>query len=151
MNTEKTINILNVLIQMNNDRIEGYERAIYDTEEEDLKVLFGEFSATSRRLNDELVDEVENLDGEPIEGSTTSGKLFRIWMDVKSALTKKDLIAILNSCEYGEDWAVKEYEKVLNEQWEFLTVEQIEMLRDQYALIKRDHDEIKEFRNQVKA
>jgi uncharacterized protein (TIGR02284 family) len=150
MNTEKTINILNVLIQMNNDRIEGYERAINDTEEEDLKVLFGEFSATSRRLNDELVDEVENLDGEPIEGSTTSGKLFRIWMDVKSALTRKDIFGILNSCEYGEEWAVKEYERVINEQWEFLTVDQIEMLRDQYVLIKKDHDEIKEFRNQVK-
>ena len=151
MNIEKSITILNALIQLNNDRMEGYERAINYTEDEDLKLLFSEFSITSRRLNDELVDEVENLDGEPIEGSTTSGKWFRIWTEVKSALTNKGLAGILNSCEYGEEWAVKTYENVLNEEWEFLTVDQIEMIRDQYTIIKKDHDSIKEFREQVNA
>ncbi len=151
MNTEKAINILNGLIQINSDRIEGYERASGDTEEGDLKLLFNEFSTTSRRLNDELIEEVENLDGDPIEGTTTSGKFYRIWMDVKSALTNNDRAAILNSCEYGEDWAVREYEKVLNEESEFLTTDQKQMISNQYIIIKNDHDTIKELRDHVNA
>jgi len=151
MNTEKAINILNGLIQINNDRIEGYQRAMDDTDETDLKLLFNEFSITSRRLNDELVDEVENLDGDPIEGTSTSGKLFRIWMDVKSAIANKDRAAILNSCEYGEDQAVKAYEEVMHKGSEFLTMDQNEMIRDQFTIIKNDHDTIKELRDHVNA
>ena len=37
MNTEKSIEILNSLIQINNDRIQGYETASKETEEVDLK------------------------------------------------------------------------------------------------------------------
>jgi hypothetical protein len=33
--------VLNTLIIINNDRIEGYETAAKETEEQDLKVLFG--------------------------------------------------------------------------------------------------------------
>ena len=151
MNTEKAIRILNGLIQINNDRIEGYQRAMDDTDESDLKLLFNEFSITSRRLNDELVDSVENMDGDPIEGTSTSGKLFRIWMDVKSSLANKDRAAILNSCEFGEDWAVKAYEEVMQNESEFLTMDQNEMIRNQFTIIKNDHDTIKELRDHVNA
>jgi hypothetical protein len=33
--------VLNTLITINNDRIEGYETATKETEEQDLKTLFG--------------------------------------------------------------------------------------------------------------
>ena len=40
-NNKETIEVLNDLIQINNDRIAGYEKAIKETksEDEDLKVL----------------------------------------------------------------------------------------------------------------
>jgi hypothetical protein len=49
MAKEKTIEVLNTLITINNDRIEGYETAAKETEKQDLKVLFAQFSSTSQK------------------------------------------------------------------------------------------------------
>ena len=43
MDNEKTLDVFNTLIEINNDRIEGYETATAETEEQDLKVLFSQF------------------------------------------------------------------------------------------------------------
>jgi uncharacterized protein (TIGR02284 family) len=48
---------------------------------------------------------LKRLGGTATEGTTTSGKLFRVWMDIKSAMTGSDRKAIINSCEYGEEAA----------------------------------------------
>lgn len=110
MEREKTIDVLNSLITINNDRIEGYETASEGTEEHDLKTLFARFISTSQKCKRELIMEVRTLGGEVAEGTKTSGKIYRIWMDVKAALTGKDRKAILDSCEYGEDEAQDTYE-----------------------------------------
>jgi uncharacterized protein (TIGR02284 family) len=113
MQEKKSIDVLNTLVEINNDRIEGYGTASTETEETDLKTLFAQLAQTSQHCRAELVDEVNQLGGEPVEGTKTSGKFFRAWMDVKSALTGQDRKAILNSCEYGEKVAVGTYKKVL--------------------------------------
>jgi uncharacterized protein (TIGR02284 family) len=76
MEKEKSIEVLNTLITINNDRIEGYETATKETEEQDLKTLFGQFISTSRKCKQELVSEVTRLGGEVAEGTMTSGKFF---------------------------------------------------------------------------
>lgn len=81
---EKEIEVLNTLITINNDRIEGYETASKETEELDLKNLFAQFIATSKKCKQELVKEVNMLGGKEVEGTTTSGNFFRAWMDVKA-------------------------------------------------------------------
>src|SRR3989344_995229 len=100
-NNKDIIDSLNNLIQINNDRIQGYLTAAKETEEADLKELFSEMMQTSQECRRELVQEVTKLGGTPIEGTTVSGKIYRAWMDVKAALTSKDRKAILNSCEFG--------------------------------------------------
>ena len=147
MNNEKTIEVLNTLVQINNDRIEGYETASKETEEQDLKTVFAQFSATSQKCKQELEAEVKKLGGEPTEGTRTTGKFFRVWMDVKAALTGKDRKAILNSCEYGEDVAKDTYEKVLENEVENLNAEQQTMLKAQHTLLKTDHDKVKSMRD----
>ena len=151
MENEKTVAALNTLITINNDRIEGYETASKETEEQDLKTLFAQFSATSQKCKQELEVEVENLGGEPAEGTKTSGKFFRVWMDVKAALTGKDRSAILNSCEYGEDVAKETYEKVLKNDAENLSTEQQTMIKAQHSLLVADHDKVKSMRDLVMA
>ncbi len=147
MNEEKTIDALNKLIEINNDRIEGYQTASKETDEHDLKMLFSALIATSEKCNDELIEEVENLDGTPTEGTKISGKFFRAWMDVKAALTGKDRKLIMDSCEYGEDMAVATYDKVLKNHREDLSADQLEMITEQRELIKADHDEVKSLRD----
>lgn len=147
MEKEKTVAELNSLITINNDRIQGYETASKETEEQDLKTLFSSFIETSEKCKKELVGEVNKLGGEPAEGTLTTGKFFRVWMDVKAALTSKDRKTILDSCEYGEDVAVGTYDKALRNNMEYITAEQQTMLNAQYALIKADHDKVKAMRD----
>ncbi len=147
MEKEKTIKVLNTLITINNDRIEGYETASKETEEQDLKTLFTKLSATSQKTKKELTNEVNKLGGTATEGTLTTGKFFRVWMDVKAALSGKDRKAILNSCEYGEDKASATYEKVLHNELENLNAEQQTIIKAQLTLLKVDHDKIKSLRD----
>ncbi len=147
METAKLIDVLNELITINNDRIEGYQTASDETEEQDLKALFSQFISTSQKCKRELVSEVNRLGGEVAEGTKTSGKFFRVWMDAKAALTGKDRKVILDSCEFGEDVAKGTYEKVLKDNLAELTSEQQTMLRTQHSVIKTDHDKVKSMRD----
>ena len=149
MENEKTIEVLNTLITINNDRIEGYETAAKETEEQDLKTLFARFAATSLKCITELKIEVTKLGGTPAEGTMVSGKFFRVWMDIKAALTGKDRKTILNSCEYGEDMAKGTYEKVLKNDTENLSTEQQAMIKAQHILLVADHDQVKSMRDLV--
>ena len=149
MENEKTIEVLNSLVTINNDRVEGYETAIGETQEQDLKDLFAQLARTSQKCKQELVNEVTRLGGKPTEGTKASGKIYRIWMEFKSAVTGKDRKAILASCEFGEDAAVDTYFKVLENQKEDITAEQQAMIRNQYNLIKADHDKIKRLRDEL--
>ncbi len=149
MDNEKTIEALNSLIVINNDRIEGYKTAAGETQETDLKKLFGDLSQTSIECRRELVAEVSKLGGTPEEGTKVSGKFFRAWMDVKAALTGNDRKAILDSCEYGEDVALQTYKKVLAEDQEITDSGEKVMLNKQYALLKTDHDKVKQLRDSI--
>lgn len=151
MENEKTIAVLNTLITINNDRIEGYETASKETEEQDLKTLFSHFTATSQKCKQELTNEVSMLGGTAAEGTLTIGKFFRVWMDVKAALTGKDRKAILNSCEYGEDQAKDTYEKALENDIENLSTEQQSMIKAQHSLLGADHDKVKSMRDLIMA
>lgn len=146
MEKEKTIEVLNSLITINNDRIEGYETAIKETEEYDLKSLFTQFISTSKKCKQELAMEVNTLGGKVAEGTKISGKFFRVWMDVKAALTGGDRKAILSSCEYGEDEALDTYTEALENDSEHLSVQQQTMIIEQKSLIKADHDHVKALR-----
>lgn len=143
MEKEKAIEALNTLITINNDRIEGYETASKETEEHDLKTLFAQFIATSQKCKQELVMEVNTLGGKAAEGTKTSGKFFRVWMDVKAALTGKNRKAILNSCEDGEDEANDTYQDVLDNESEHLNVHQQTMIFKQKSLLQADRDHVK--------
>jgi uncharacterized protein (TIGR02284 family) len=147
MHNENKIEVLNTLITINNDRIEGYETAAKETEELDLKTLFAQFSYTSQKCKQELSNEVIKLGGTPAEGTLTTGKFFRVWMDVKAALTGKDRKAILNSCEYGEDAAKDTYKKALENNEDNLSAEQYSMIKAQHILLVADHNKVKSMRD----
>lgn len=151
MNKEKSIDVMNGLIEINNDRIEGYETATKETEEQDLKVFFAELTGTSQYCKQELVTEIMKSGGNPIKGTKTTTKFLRIWIAAKAALSGKDRKAILCSCDYGEDMAVDTYEKALENVLGDITPGQQTMIKAQYALIKADHDKVKSMRDLLAA
>ena len=137
MEYESAINVLNTLIVINNDRIEGYETAAKETEETDLQELFRRFTKTSEMCKTELVAAVVELGGTPDESTRTTGKFFRVWMDFKAFLTGKDRVSILNSCEFGENAAQDAYKDAFAEPAE-LTATQQAMITKQKSLLAVD-------------
>lgn len=147
MENQKSIDALNELIEINNDRIEGYETAAKETKSGDLKRLFAELSDTSQHNLSELRAEVNRLGGKPEEGTRITGKFFRVWMDVKAALTGDDRGAILDSCEFGEDKALEAYEHAFEHHTDALTSEQLDMIRKQQTKLRADHDRVRALRD----
>lgn len=144
-----TIEVLNDLIRINNDRISGYHKAIEEAGSLniDLKAIFSNFIADSEGYKAQLQQKVEDYNGEATNDSTTfSGKIYRAWMDVKATFTGSDRTAILSSCEFGEDAAQKAYQTALD-QGDELAADAIALIRDQKASLKTAHDIIKKYRD----
>lgn len=152
--TTAATEILNELVLINNDRIAGYEKALDElksrddaaSQDLDLHVLFQRMIAESRDNRNALGQEIQASGGEMAEGTMTSGKIYRAWMDVKALFTGKDRHSILASCEGGEDAALKAYKTALEE--EGLPSYLRELISSQKSIIKRSHDEIKMLRDQ---
>lgn len=147
METKKEIEVLNSLVEINNDRIEGYKNAGEETDSNSLKDMFVKFKRTSEICREQLAEEIRRCGGTPEEGTKTTGKLYRAYMDLKAAITGKDHKAILNSCEYGEDKALETYEDVLKNDSEDLNINQLNLVKSQYDMIKKNHDVVKAMRD----
>jgi uncharacterized protein (TIGR02284 family) len=143
---EKSTEVLNDLIQINNDRVEGYERAAKEADAKDLDLisLFNDMAGESRQYLSELRRYVQSNGEKPAEGTTLSGKIYRAWMDVKATFTGKDRKAILASCEFGEDAAQKAYKEALEED---LTADVRQLVVDQKSSLRKSHDRIKRLRD----
>ncbi|MFC1224347.1 MULTISPECIES: PA2169 family four-helix-bundle protein [Pedobacter] len=145
--TTETAEVLNDLIQINNDRIEGYEKARQELKDEDadLKTLFLNMIGESQKYKMALATEVSAL-GEDIEtGTTNSGKIYRAWMDVKALFTGHDRKTVLNNCEFGEDAAQNAYKMALEA--DDIPSNIRELISDQKAALRVSHDEIKRLRD----
>lgn len=149
---EKVVGILNDLIRINHDRVVGYEKAIDElkSEDADLKNLFNRYITESRQYAQELTQEVTRLGGDPADGTTNSGKIYRVWMDLKAAITGKDRKTILDNCEFGEDAAQKAYDMALNADAE-LEPSLRDLIVKQKATLKAGHDEVKRLRDMQSA
>ena len=146
--TTEATEVLNDLIKINYDRIEGYRRAAEESKsfDIDLHPVFTKMADESRLNVSELTQHVAKLGGDAESGSTTMGKIYRAWMDVKAAFTGKDRVSILASCEFGEDQAQKAYDDALASEAD-LDVETRTLITSQKATLKKSHDIIKVMRD----
>jgi uncharacterized protein (TIGR02284 family) len=147
-NKQETIEVLNDLIQINNDRITGYERAIRETkpEDEDLKILYATMIAESHRNKIALATEVQALGAEIEQGTTTSGKIYRAWMELKAIFTGNSRMTILANCEAVENSTQRAYHTALEH--EALPVYIRDLLVRQEEALRSNNEEIKMLRDQ---
>jgi uncharacterized protein (TIGR02284 family) len=150
-NNTETLSILNDLVQINNDRIKGYEKAITETKEEDatLKVFFTNCIAESHRFKMELGTEIQALGKDIENGTSTSGGLHRTWLSIKETFTGHSEKSTLEECEFGEDAIKKAYESALEE--ESLPGYIRELIDNQYEMLLAAHNEVKALRDNVES
>jgi uncharacterized protein (TIGR02284 family) len=145
---EKSVEVLNDLIEINNDRVAGFERAIkgLDEGDSDLKAVFEKFADDSRSNSRELTAAVNRIGGEAETGTSGSGTIHRAWLDVKATFTGHDRKGILAECERGEDAIKKAYQSALDDSYE-LSPDVAQIISSQQEGIIQGHNRIKALRD----
>ena len=152
---DELMEVLTDLIRINNDRIEGYQKAIDETkpENQDLMKEFHHMIDESRQNRKDL-EEAMLLDGGTPEklGTTGGGKIYRAWMDVRAAFSSKNnkRETVLESCEFGEDAAQKAYQRALDSDIVMKPGIQ-QLILNQQATLKASHDRIRAQRDAARA
>lgn len=146
--TEKSIEVLNGLIEINNDRVAGFAHAAHELKETDgdLRLVFLQLREYSRKNVHELGTAINKNGGEVEMGMSGNGALHRMWLDVKAAFTGHDRRGILAECERGEDAIKKAYESALSSDNE-LPPHFTEILLRQQQDVIASHHQIKALRD----
>jgi uncharacterized protein (TIGR02284 family) len=148
--TGNTTGVINDLVEINNDRVAGFEKAIADINDEniDLKALFEGYADQSRKNALELATLINSAD-EVETGNSVSGTLHRAWIDVKSLFGGSDRASILSEAERGEDAIKKAYSDALSDGE--LSTSAVSTVSSQAQGINAAHDKIKALRDIAKA
>ena len=144
--------IINDLIKINNDRIAGYREALdlaHSMRIDDLGGIFAKYILQSEQFITELTPYV-TLEGEqPTDSTMLSGKLFRLWMNIKVNISGNDRKSLLESCEKGEDAFKATYRKTLEEDREALSIHVVSLIENQLSKQLVAHDQIKLLRDTI--
>lgn len=146
---EQKLALLNRAIEINNDRIAGYEKAIELVANEnlsDLQSLFEQYKKQSRQFVSEIEPFLANVGATIEEGTKVSGKIFRTWMDIKSSVAASTEQAVLDSCEEGEDEFKRTYQRILEDALVDCP-EVADLMRSQLVQQEAAHKHIKELRD----
>jgi uncharacterized protein (TIGR02284 family) len=146
VSNEKTVSVLQNLIETNRDGQHGFRTAAEDAKDAELGRVFTQFSTQRTTFIAELQDRIRSLGGDPDKAGSVAGSLHRGWIDLKSALTSNEPHAVLAEAERGEDAAVKAYREALEENIDPVSRG---IVSRQYASVQAAHDRIKSLRDSV--
>lgn len=115
MDPQKTIDDLNFLIAVNADRIEQFQTAKDDAQAPRLRELFRRIALESAGHIAQLTACIRAEGGTVEQGTTLSGKLHRLWVDVRAALSGHDAVAIAGAIQCAEKATLEAYDRILEE------------------------------------
>ena len=142
------ISVLDELIETLKDGQQGFRQAAESVSDPKLKSLFRDYSNQRSRFVTALRTEARKFgEKEPDNDSSAAGALHRGWINLKSTVTGGNEHAILAECERGEDSAVEEFQKAVQDE---LPPALQEVVLRQYGEIKAAHDRIRDLRDAVK-
>ena len=146
---KEIISTINDLIETLKDGQEGFRQASQAVKDSRLKSLFNDYSLQRSKFAGELQNEAISLgESNPEDSGSGSGAMHRTWINLKAAITSGDDHAVLAECERGEDSAVAEYKKAMED--EDLSAPIRETISRQFTDVKNAHDRIKALRDATK-
>jgi uncharacterized protein (TIGR02284 family) len=144
-NSEKAVEVLNDLVKIHNDRIQGYERATVEVEDADLKQLFTSFIGDSHKFKLALAAEVQTYHKDIENTTSSSGDIHRTWLNVKAFFSGHTTKSVLEECEFGEDATQKAYKSAIEDEGVPAYIK--DMLIEQEVNLKAAHDKVKALRD----
>jgi uncharacterized protein (TIGR02284 family) len=111
--TNNDITVLNTLIGTLLDSIEGYQKSAENVENQSYATMFNERARERQQAVTKLQAAVAQAGGEPEDDATTLGSIHRVFVDLKSAVTGRDDVAIVKEVERGEDYLKEKFETAL--------------------------------------
>lgn len=145
MTPEETIPLLNNLIRTCKDGEAGYRAAEAGVKNTELQTVFAGYAKQRAEFARHLQAEVERLGGTPEDEGTVTGTLYRGWMNLKSTLSGGDDVAIIASCETGEDSAAAAFERVaymnISGKTKSLVDSQWEKIKEAHSRMERLNEE----------
>ena len=112
--SENYIKQLQRLLTIVNDGKEGYLKAAADIESPSLKEKFTNFSNDRKEIANELEAKITEMGGTATNrDGDTIGLMHRSWLSIKTALTKHDEQAVLETCRNGDQASLDVYDDIL--------------------------------------
>ena len=148
MERADVVDVLNGLIESSKDGEYGFKECAEHAKSPNIKSVLAARSADCASGAAELQRLVATYGGEPESGGSALGALHRGWVSVRSALTSKDDLAVLQEAERGEDSSLKAYREAAAKS---LPADVQAVVAKQLQGAQKNHDQIKALRDTVKA
>ncbi|MFG0328507.1 MAG: PA2169 family four-helix-bundle protein [Phycisphaerales bacterium] len=145
---KKTIKKVQDLISINIDSEKGFAKAAENIEDASLADHFRRIGTERGRFARELQNYVEWKGEDAEDDGSLQGKMHRWWIDIRGTVQDGDRAAVLSEAERGEDKIKEMYEDTLKET---AGSEMNSVLQNQYAAVKKAHDQIRDLRDAAKA
>ena len=145
---DETIAALQDLTRTNIDSVKGFKESAEDITDTRVATLFRELAAERASLASELQNYVEMNHEEAVDEGSTAAAIHRTWINLKSSVVGNDTQAVLNEAERGEDYIKGAYESAIKKTAGSAVND---VLLQQYALVKKGHDKVRDLRDAYKA
>jgi uncharacterized protein (TIGR02284 family) len=146
--SDEVLSILNDLLENSRDGEYGFRACADEVEDTQVKQVFENRAVQCAAAAEELATLIRALGGKADQGGSVSGALHRGWVHVKGTLGADSALSMLEECERGEDSAVARYRKALKND---LPADVLAVVQRQADGAQRNHDQIRDLRDQYKA
>ncbi|WBX97836.1 PA2169 family four-helix-bundle protein [Chryseobacterium gambrini] len=148
MENSKTVSVLNDLLQITNDRIEGFEKVEGKIWEKypDVKAEYDRMITQSKLMKVELINLINEKGGEPTDSTSVAGAIHRTWIDIKNSFTIGTIEeSTLSNVVFGERAAVDAYQEALESG--DLDAESFELINEQFNSLKTSYHQFSRIEN----
>jgi uncharacterized protein (TIGR02284 family) len=132
---------VNHLLEVCNERIEGYRNAAKNVKDAELKSVFEKYAQQTVKFQGELLPFSDFTSAEEA-GTRFIADSWRVWMDMKAALTNGSRESLVNASITGEEAAIRNYEDALDDE---IPMDLRNILERQLSEIKSAYNHIKTF------
>ncbi|MEO7071562.1 MAG: PA2169 family four-helix-bundle protein [Rhodanobacter sp.] len=141
MNNDHDIKTLNDLIATTLDSADGYAEAAKDAKSESLVSLFRARGTERHSVARTLQECVRSLGGKPEDDGTVLASAHRMFVNLRTSMTKADNKAVVDEVERGEDHIKSKFEDAMKDS--DLSPTAMAAITDVYASVRSGHDQMR--------